>query len=496
MIQKMADWVRTQATLVGFLPGISNRTQRKEMKAVKTNTRGINAAVALLTTISAALLATTAAATELSGFALMPANTFAEGPTSGQFAGPGAGGNVLPLIDKQPVQGVSAVLHGPTAHSFYIMPDNGFGAKTNSADALLRVYAARPDFKTWNGSSVTGSGTVSPANFYSGRRLPTWSHLSFINVRDPGRKLGFDIVAGMTFYPNGNSDILVDPAIQAGRLLTGADLDIESVRMDRKGHFWFGEEFGPFLLETDSHGRVVRNEIRTPNIVPGSTSTGVEVKSPQNPYIGAETPNLGASRGFEGMAINPAGNKLYTLLEGTVAGDDDVNGTVNKNLRIDEFDIKTRAYTKNNWLYQLEASGTNIGDMTAINDHEFLVIERNGATATGGGTPFKKIFIADIEGVANGGFVRKTELVDLMNISDPHDLNGDGSTIFTFPFVTIESVLILNPSTLLVINDNNYPGTGGRDLNSDNTEFIKIRLDNPLDLDRGEEKDDDDDKAD
>jgi len=137
---------------------------------------------------------------------------------------------------------------------------------------------------------------------------------------------------------------------------------------------------------------------------------------------------------------------------------------------------KPRTYTGNNWLYPLEADGTNIGDMTAINDHEFLVIERNGATATGGGTPFKKIFIADIGGVANGGFVHKTELVDLMNIRDPHDLNGDGSTTFTFPFVTIESVLILDPSTLLVINDNNYPGTGGRDLNSDNTEFIKLRL--------------------
>jgi len=49
--------------------------------------------------------------------------------------------------------------------------------------------------------------------------------------------------------------------------------------------------------------------------------------------------------------------------------------------------------------------------------------------------------------------------------------------------------------TLLVINDNNYPGTGGRDLNSDNTEFIKIRLDKPLawtPFDRDNEADDDD----
>ena len=196
------------------------------------------------------------------------------------------------------------------------------------------------------------------------------------------------------------------------------------------------------------------------------------------------------------MAINPRGDKLYPLLEGTVIGDNDVNGTVNKNLRISEYDIKAKRYTGNNWLYQLETSGTNIGDMTAINDHEFLVIERNGSTATSPTTqaaPFKKIFLIDIKGVANGGFVSKTELVDLMNITDPHDLNGDGSTTFTFPFVTIESVLPLDPKTLLVINDNNYPGTGGRNTNSDNTEFLKIKLDKPLDLarDKGDNQDDD-----
>ncbi len=436
--------------------------------------------------------------TALVAFALMPANTFAQGPTSGQFAGPGAAGNALPLFDKQPVQGVSAVLEGPTAQSFYVMPDNGFGAKTNSADALLRIYAVRPSFKTWNERAVVGSGTVKPAEFRSGRALATFDDDSFISLRDPRRTLGFPIVAGMTFYPNGLNNIPVDPAIQAGRLLTGADFDIESVRMDRNGHLWFGEEFGPFLVEADSRGRVIGAEVRTPNIVPpGSTATGLEVRSPQNPFLGTGTPNLIASRGFEGMAINPAGTKLYTLLEGTVTGDNAVNATVGKNLRIDEFDIRARAYTGKNWLYRLEADGTNIGDMTAVNDHQFLVIERNGATATGGGTPFKKIFIADVQGVATGGFVRKTELVDLMNINDPHDLNGDGSALFTFPFVTIESVLILDSSTLLVVNDNNYPGAGGRDLNSDNTEFLKIRLATRLAVEQHDRHDEDgDDESD
>jgi hypothetical protein len=141
--------------------------------------------------------------------------------------------------------------------------------------------------------------------------------------------------------------------------------------------------------------------------------------------------------------------------------------------------VNTEAYTGQQWHYKLDAAGTNIGDMTAINDHEFLVIERNGATATSG-TPFKKIFSIDLNKVDANGNVVKTEVVNLMDIADPNDLNRDGSQAFTFPFTTIESVLILDAHTLLVANDNNYPGTGGRDLGSDNTEFLKIHLDQAL----------------
>jgi hypothetical protein len=427
-----------------------------------------------------------ASANELTAFAVMPANTFAEGPTSGQFAGPGAGGNALPLVGKQPVQGISAVLPGPTSDTFYVMPDNGFGAKTNSADALLRIYAIKPDFKVWTRRGLRGSGTVSPAHFRSGAALPSFSAKSFIGLSDPDAQLGFTLVSDMVTYPNGDNTIPVDPSIRAQSLLTGADFDVESVRRDARGHFWFGEEFGPFLVETDARGRVLRSEVHLPNVaLPGSTATGAEVMSPQNPYLGSLTPNLNGSNGFEGMAVSPSGRFLFPLLEGTVAGDDAINGTTRKNLRISKLDTKTQSYTGETWIYQLEADGTNIGDMTAINDRQFLVIERNGVTATStSGTPFKKIFIADLTGIASGGFAKKTLLVDLMNISDPHDLNGDGQTVFTFPYVTIESVLIVDASTLLVINDNNYPGVGGRDASSDHTEFLKIRLDGRLNVER------------
>lgn len=76
-------------------------------------------------------------------------------------------------------------------------------------------------------------------------------------------------------------------------------------------------------------------------------------------------------------------------------------------------------------------------------------------------------------------------MVDLLKILDPQGIGGNATKngIFTFPFVTIENVLPIDTKTLLVINDNNYADTIGRNPGqADNTEFIKIKLDKPLDL--------------
>ncbi|MBE9156205.1 esterase-like activity of phytase family protein [Nodosilinea sp. LEGE 06152] len=185
--------------------------------------------------------------------------------------------------------------------------------------------------------------------------------------------------------------------------------------------------------------------------------------------------NLGGSRGFEGMAFSPDRATLYPMLEGTVVGDPAGS------LRIYEFDVASRAYEGLVGLYQMESVANAIGDFTPINDSEFLVIERDNNQ--GEAAEFKKIFKVDLSQIDSEGFVAKTEVVNLLNINDPNDLNSDGSTSFDFPFVTIEDVLVLDANTLLVANDNNYPFSVGRGPDIDNNEIIKIQLDQPLNLD-------------
>ncbi|MEL6350230.1 MAG: glycerophosphodiester phosphodiesterase family protein [Cyanobacteria bacterium J06627_28] len=191
-----------------------------------------------------------------------------------------------------------------------------------------------------------------------------------------------------------------------------------------------------------------------------------------------EFANLRGSRGYEGMAFSPDRQTLYPMLEGTVFGDPAGS------LRIYEFDVASSAFAGIKGLYQMNEPNHAIGDFTPINDNEYLVIERDGRQAAD--AEFKKIFKVDLSKVDESGFVEKTEVVDLLNIADPDDLNGDGETTFDFPFVTIEDVLVLDEKTILVANDNNFPFSIGRDFTGeeiDNNEIIQIELAEPLNVD-------------
>lgn len=369
----------------------------------------------------------------LVGRAVLPATTFAPGPPSGGQIGTTPINGITPPFASQPVQGISAVLDAGDG-AYWVMLDNGYGAKNNSADFLLRVYQVRPDFETADG----GSGSVAVG--------------AFIQLRDPDRRIPFPIVNGST----------------ADRLLTGADFDIESFRQDRNGDLWFGDEFGPFLLHTDATGRLLAAPIPLPGVT-----------SPDSPLLApGETPNLPRSRGFEGMAISKDGKTLYPLLEGALTTEPD-----QRRLLIHAFDLRTAAYTSGRWSYRMEVAGNAIGDLTALDEHRLLVIERDGGQ--GPAALFKRIFVIDLRRVDAAGYLVKREVLNLLAINDPDGLAlpvrpgdfGLGAP-FRFPFVTIESVLPLDGTRLLVINDNNFPFSAGRNpTRPDDNEFIIVRVD-------------------
>ena len=384
---------------------------------------------------------------ELTGWAALPADTFVPGSEeSGRFTG-----NAAAPFPGQPVQGFSAI-HALRGGDYLVMSDNGFGAKANSQDFLLRVHRIRPDLAAGTIAVRGGFGLSDP-----------WRRIAWDTWRDGGC-----VRAEATGeLPSGYA------CPEPDRLLTGWDFDLESMQVAPDGTVWFGEEFGPFLLHTDARGRLLEAPIPTPG-----------VRSPSSPVLppGAR-PNLGGSKGFEGMAISPDGSRLYPMLEGPTA--EDQAAGLAADLRVYEVVVGRRGrptyFTGEFERYRMESPTHAIGDLVAVNRHQLLVIERDNES--GDAAVFKRVYLVDRRDRDDDGYVDKALLVDLMDLLNPHRLGGQGDP-FTFPYVTIEDVDVVGRETIVVLNDNNYPGAGGRGAGvKDVTEFLEIDLGRPLPVD-------------
>jgi hypothetical protein len=366
----------------------------------------------------------------LLGRAILPADAYQPGPPSGAFIT--ADNGVTPPFPGQPIPGFSAILdagHG----EFWAMPDNGYGSKANSGDFLLRVYRIRPDFETAKG----GSGAVEV--------------LCFIQLRDPDAKINF-------------------PLLRPDRLLTGADLDIESLRVAKDRTLWFGDEFGPFLVHTDATGKVLEAPIPLDG-----------VQSPQNPFLPSpDAWTIRASRGFEGTALSIDGKTLYPTVEGALRNDPDPRRRI-----VTEFDLRSKTYTGRTWQYRVDAAFPDavIGDFTALDQHRFVLIERDDAQ--GADARQKKVYLVDLRRVGPDGYLEKRLVVDLLRIRDPAGISlppragefGVGDP-FSFPLQSVESLEVLGGERLLIASDNNYPFSDGRWTardRPDDTELIVVR---------------------
>jgi hypothetical protein len=358
--------------------------------------------------------------------AILSATAYQSGPVSGTQLPTAPVNGISAPFPGQPVPGFSAVLP-LSGNRLLAMPDNGFGAKNNSADFLLRAYDITPDHRH---GRVRING--------------------FVSFRDPDRRVPFPIV-------NENT---------TDRLLTGADLDIEALARDFRGDLWIGDEFGPYLIRVDRTGKVLQAPIPLPD---GG-------KSPQSPDLAAgETATVPASRGFEALAASRDGRTLYPILEG--ARTDDPN---QRRRIVYEFDVRGGRYTGRTWTFLVDDPSLVIGDAAVLDGRRLLLIERDNGM--GPQSLVKRLVVTDLDRAAADRTLPRRTAVDLMRIADPKGVStparpgeyGVGE-LFSFPLQSVESVLPLGGSRVLVANDNNFPGNDGRiPGHADDTELIVI----------------------
>ncbi|MFT3734965.1 MAG: esterase-like activity of phytase family protein [Rhodocyclaceae bacterium] len=376
------------------------------------------------------------------------ANTFVGDPKA-----PRASGGTLP-VKGQVVQGFSGIVALDRNH-YLVLTDNGFGNKINSQDALLMVHNVKVD---WQSGKAT-------------REKTTFLH-------DPDRKVPFAIQNEAT----------------AKRYLTGVDFDPESIQIVGK-EWWIGDEFGPYVLRVDHTGRVL-----------GVIETKVGDKAYRSPdhYLNGRLGNLPSdtipgwdarrSGGFEPMAKSPDGTKLYPMFEwplydGSTKAFESNGGK--PFTRILELDVASKTYSGKSWKYRFEEAGNIAADFQLLDATTGLVIERDDASeGAGPGCPteqmrtdcftrpakFKRIYKIDLAAADAEGFVRKVAFIDLTKIANPKRLAklGPNEDVFVLPHLGPEGLSIVDGQHIVVVNDNNFPYSSGRQIGKPDDDEITL----------------------
>jgi hypothetical protein len=205
----------------------------------------------------------------------------------------------------------------------------------------------------------------------------------------------FNLLKTIPFTRNGKPYNGLNPSLLNGDVgALGLSFDPEGFAVGPTGNFFVSDEYGPSIYEFRKNGSFLRAFDTPDNLIPRDSSGNLNFVDDDEIIVTGRQDN----RGFEGLALSPDGTKLFAILQDPLVNEGDgSDGTTSRNLRIAEFDTATGESIAQ-YIYQLEDiadvnnripgtdndfenddQGRSIGvsSITALNDHEFLVIERD-----------------------------------------------------------------------------------------------------------------------
>lgn len=185
--------------------------------------------------------------------------------------------------------------------------------------------------------------------------------------------------ANQNFVGDSSAFDLLDPS----RTLR---FDPEGISLSGSGTFFISDEYGPYVFEFDRQGHLLRRlgvpaKFAIANPRSGIDSDGNSLEL----YPSVNTSGRQANRGMEGLAITPDGSKLVGMMQNALIQDNGLNsstppGRLGLNNRILTIDVETGVTRE--YVYVLDAinQGRGVNDFVAVNDHEFLALERDNRT--------------------------------------------------------------------------------------------------------------------
>jgi Esterase-like activity of phytase len=201
------------------------------------------------------------------------------------------------------------------------------------------------------------------------------------------RRIGLSAFDGKPYNGQVNPDNTTSETITDldGNILPASfeGYDPEGLVVMKDGTFWVSDEYGPFITHFSKDGRAI------------------ERLSPNDGTLPRELIEREPNKGMEGLTITPDGRTLVGIMQ---AGLDAPDGPKSKNvtaLRIVTVDLRTHA--SHEYVYLLHNDGaptTAVSEIAAVNDHQFLVDERDGNVEPAAN---KKLFLVDLRGATDVG---------------------------------------------------------------------------------------------
>ena len=357
-------------------------------------------------------------------------------------------------------------------NTFVAVPDRGPNAKSydsavddttsyiNRFQTFSLSLAPNPSYDQTQSSSLPF--TLTP---FLLKTTLLWNKKPLVYGTGAGLGVGSGVPALNTKHTNyftGRSDNF-DPT-QPSTNPSNARFDSEGIRVSKDGQSVFiSDEYGPYVYQFD---RATGERI---NVFALPQEFAVTNLNPMGAAeISGNTSGRLANKGMEGLAITPDGGTLVGIMQAPLIQDGGKTG--GKTVRIVTIDIHTG--TTHQYAYTLTA-GSGVSEIVAVNDHEFLVDERDGKGLGDNSTAaVKQLYHIDLSGAQEvmsgdtgsaiaGKAVGKTLFLDIVAVLTAH---GTGKKDIPAKIEGVafgQDVVIdgMTKHTLYVTNDNDFVAT-------------------------------------
>jgi hypothetical protein len=320
--------------------------------------------------------------------------------------------------------GIGSGLAWAGGNTFLSVPDRGPNATPYAGGGVVdntQSYIAR--FHTLTLSLTAGSG---PGGLpYS--LTPTLASTTLLYSPTP---LVYGTTAGLAdAVPAGNT---ADKDYFTGRSdgfgaglstnLNDARFDPEALRVSNDGKSVFvSDEYGPYVYQFD---RETGARIQTYTLPDHFAIANLNAVGAAE--ISGNTSGRVTNKGMEGLAISPDGKTLIGFMQSPLIQDGGDGGRANRIVTIDVATGATHEYAYDNII---AGKAYNSSEILALNDHQFLVLERDGkGLGDGSAAKVKQVWAVDISGAA-----------DVSNLSGAADLLARAPTKSLF--LDIEAAL-------------------------------------------------------